>query len=48
LLGKFSFCLNEEDLAQQLKSLAAAKKISSIYCNEEQIKSELAKRDLAS
>jgi L-lactate dehydrogenase complex protein LldG len=41
LLGKFSFCLDEEDLAQQLKSLAAAKKISSIYCNEEQIKSEL-------
>ena len=43
LLGKFSFCLDEQDLAQQLKSLAAAKKITSIYCNEEQIKLELGK-----
>ncbi len=43
LLGKFSFCLDEKDLAQQLQALIATKKITSIYCNEEQIKLELGK-----
>jgi len=43
LLGKFSFCLDEKDLAQQLKSLVATKKITLIYCTEEQIKLELGK-----
>ncbi len=43
LLGKFSFCLDEKDLAQQLKALVAAKKLTSIYCNEDQIKTDLTK-----
>lgn len=43
LLGKFSFCLDEKDLAQQLKALVAAKKLTSIFCNEDQIKTELTK-----
>jgi L-lactate dehydrogenase complex protein LldG len=46
LLGKFSFCLDEKDLAQQLKALIAAQKLTSIYCNEDQIKTELTKNGL--
>jgi len=41
LLGKFSFCLDEEELAQQLQRLAASKKLQSIYCNEKDLKLKL-------
>ncbi|GEO11955.1 LutC/YkgG family protein [Segetibacter aerophilus] len=41
LLGKFSFCINEKELAQQLQQLAFAKKLKSIYCNEKDIKQKL-------
>jgi|SRR5690606_606433 len=38
LQGKFIFCLDEQDLAVQLKGLLAQKNWSSIYCIDEQIK----------
>lgn len=31
--GKFSFCINEEEMLQQLEQLIAAKEWSKIYCN---------------
>lgn len=43
LLGKFSFCLNEKELAEQLQMLVSAKKLASIYCNENAIKDSLIK-----
>jgi len=33
LQGKFSFCINEEEMLQQLQQLIAAKQWSKIYCN---------------
>ncbi|MDB5190514.1 MAG: hypothetical protein JWQ96_77, partial [Segetibacter sp.] len=44
LLGKFSFCLDEEELAEQLKALAATKNWRSIYCREDAIKTALSKK----
>lgn len=41
LLGKFSFCDNEEDLANQLAALAEERSWSEIYCGDENIKSAL-------
>lgn len=41
LLGKFSFCMDNGELATQLNALVSAKKITSIYCNEEVIKDDL-------
>jgi L-lactate dehydrogenase complex protein LldG len=41
LLGKFSFCMNEKELAQQLQQLAFAKKLTSIYCTEKDIRQKL-------
>jgi L-lactate dehydrogenase complex protein LldG len=41
LLGKFSFCIDEKELALQLSQLAASKKLASIYCNEKEIKQKL-------
>jgi L-lactate dehydrogenase complex protein LldG len=37
LLGKFAFCVNEEDLARQLKGLLTEKKWENIYCREEKL-----------
>lgn len=37
LLGKFAFCVNEEDLAKQLQQLIAQKKWENIYCREEKL-----------
>ena len=34
LLGKFSFCINESELVQQLNTLSAARKWENIYCQE--------------
>ena len=37
LLGKFAFCVNEEDLQLQLKYLFLEKKWKNIYCAEEKL-----------
>ena len=37
LLGKFAFCINEEDLQLQLKHLFLEKKWKNIYCAEEKL-----------
>ncbi len=36
LQGKFAFCVNEQDLHQQINQLIATKEWSKIYCNEDQ------------
>lgn len=41
LLGKFLFCMDERELAQQLHQLAVAKKLESIYCVEKDLKQKL-------
>ena len=38
LLGKFAFCMNEDDLQMQLKSLIKQKKWDNIYCVEKNLK----------
>jgi L-lactate dehydrogenase complex protein LldG len=43
LLGKFSFCSNEAELAQQLNAFVAAIHSSAIYCVEDDLKAMLAK-----
>lgn len=37
LLGKFAFCMNEDDLKNQLKKLIAINKWQNIYCREESL-----------
>ena len=37
LLGKFAFCMNEDDLQMQLKSLIQQKKWDKIYCIEKKL-----------
>lgn len=44
LLGKFSFCMNERELAAQLNYLTDGKKLKSIFCNERELKEKLAKQ----
>jgi L-lactate dehydrogenase complex protein LldG len=41
LLGKFSFCTDDKELAEQVRSLVASKKFTSVYCSDEGIKSTL-------
>jgi L-lactate dehydrogenase complex protein LldG len=41
LLGKFSFCIDEKELAAQLQRLSNTKKLTSIYCNEKEIRQQL-------
>ena len=41
LLGRFSFCANEEELAEQLSTLVAARKWEKIYCVEDEVKQNL-------
>jgi L-lactate dehydrogenase complex protein LldG len=41
LQGKFSFCLSEKELQQQLQELITVRKWSNIYCREEKLKSML-------
>jgi L-lactate dehydrogenase complex protein LldG len=36
LQGKFAFCVNEQDLHQQINQLIGTKEWSKIYCNEDQ------------
>jgi L-lactate dehydrogenase complex protein LldG len=38
LLGKFSFCLNEQEFVQQFQMLVAARQWQKIYCREENLK----------
>jgi L-lactate dehydrogenase complex protein LldG len=42
LLGKFSFCLDEAELAAQLKALATNKQWNALFCNETALKNSLA------
>src|SRR5690242_11561506 len=41
LLGKFSFCMNESELVQQLNTLIVARKWENIYCKEANMKEVL-------
>jgi L-lactate dehydrogenase complex protein LldG len=41
LLGRFSFCMDVRELAEQLQQLSASKKLTSIFCNEKEIKQKL-------
>jgi L-lactate dehydrogenase complex protein LldG len=41
LLGKFSFCIDEKELVSQLRDLALSKKLTSIFCREDKIRTSL-------
>lgn len=41
LLGKFFFCLDERELAEQLTQLTEVKKLRSVLCNEVELKRKL-------
>ncbi|HKG69420.1 MAG TPA: LUD domain-containing protein [Segetibacter sp.] len=41
LLGRFSFCIDEKELAAQLQHLTEVKKLSSIFCKEKELKQKL-------
>jgi len=41
LQGKFSFCLNETELVQQLQMLIASREWKNIYCREDTLKTTL-------
>lgn len=47
LLGKFSFCFDEVELIQQLKTLKQAKKLNSIFCNEAELRQRLSTAGLS-
>jgi len=42
LLGKFSFCMNEQELESQLQLLINTRKWKSVFCSEPSLKSSLA------
>ena len=44
LLGKFSFCLDEDELANQLKALVESKKLKALFCKEKIIQEKLGKK----
>lgn len=44
LLGKFAFCVDENELAQQLNALAASRKWKGVYCRETPILDTLASK----
>ncbi|MEI6184392.1 MAG: LUD domain-containing protein [Bacteroidota bacterium] len=46
LLGKFSYCIDANELCEQLKALVAVKKWTKIYCAEQKIKVLLEKAGL--
>ncbi len=46
LQGKFSFCSNEKELAQQLQLLFEIRKWENIYCREDNLKQTLDKHGL--
>lgn len=41
LLGKFSFCIDEFELAAQLKSLVSQKKLHKLFCVEDSLRQKL-------
>jgi L-lactate dehydrogenase complex protein LldG len=41
LQGRFAFCLNEKELAEQLKGLIKKRKWTKIFCNESALKKRL-------
>jgi len=41
LLGKFSFCTDEKELAQQLQLLSSGRKFNAIFCNEKPLREKL-------
>src|SRR5215210_2718052 len=41
LLGKFSFCMDEKELADQLQYLTEGKKLTSLFCKEQELKQKL-------
>jgi len=41
LLGKFAFCMDESELAQQLQHLTISKQLKAIFCNDKPIKEKL-------
>ncbi|HEX8332954.1 MAG TPA: lactate utilization protein [Segetibacter sp.] len=43
LLGKFSFCFDDQELSEQLNALAKSKGFASLYCREEKLKTSLTK-----
>lgn len=47
LQGKFSFCLSEKELVQQLQTLIGARKWNNIYCREEKVISALQQNGFA-
>lgn len=47
LLGKFSFCMNEIELGQQLQQLIEARKFTSVFCNEINIIEKLSRGGFA-
>ncbi len=46
LLGRFSFCINEKELVQQLEILFETRKWENIYCREDILKETLLKYGL--
>lgn len=46
LQGKFSFCMNENELGQQLQLLFEARKWENIYCREDKLKETLFRHGL--
>ncbi|OIR05074.1 lactate utilization protein C [mine drainage metagenome] len=47
LLGRFSFCFDEQELVQQLNTLIAARKWENIYCVEDILKQNLSANGFA-
>jgi L-lactate dehydrogenase complex protein LldG len=46
LLGKFSFCIDENELAEQLRSLTTHKKLHKLFCLEKSILKKLGSRGI--
>jgi L-lactate dehydrogenase complex protein LldG len=47
LLGKFSFCIDEDELAGQLKALAERRKLTGLFCTEKILLEKLGKRGIS-
>jgi L-lactate dehydrogenase complex protein LldG len=41
LLGKFSFCVDDQELSEQLHLLIKSKSLASVYCQEDPLKNKL-------
>lgn len=47
LMGRFSYCLDETEFAEQLKSLVTAKQLNNMYCRETELKVLLQNKGIA-